>query len=138
MTFSLALVNGDLVQQGSTLQIVSGSAKLQQDMSLWLTERLGVDRFHPNYGSVLPNFIGGVIGQGTQAAVQSEVDRVLGNYQAVQMQSFNSSPQLFSFDELLSDITNIAVGVNYDTVSVGVSVVTGSGTFVDSFAKTQV
>lgn len=138
MTFSLALRDGDLVQLGSTLQTVSGANKLQQDMSLWLTERLGVDRFHPRYGSILPNFIGGVINLSTQADVQSEVDRVLGNYQAVQQQTFNANPQLFSYDELLNDLLSVDVGVSYDTVSVAVSVSTGASTFVSVNTQTSV
>lgn len=138
MTFSLALKGGDLVQLGSVLGIVSGSDKLQQDMSLWLTERLGVDRFHPRYGSILPNFIGGVVNLSTQVAVQSEVDRVLGNYQAVQQQAFKANPQLFSYTELLNDLVGVDVGVNYDTVSVAISVTTGANTFVSVSTQTSV
>lgn len=129
MTFSLALGNGDLVQEGSRLGIVYGTGKLTQDMTCWMEERLGVDRFHPRYGSVLPNFIGGMITASTQAAVQSEVDRVLGNYQAVQQQAFKDNPQLFSLDQLLNALTDVQVGINYDTVSVAVSVSTGSNTY---------
>jgi hypothetical protein len=138
MTFSLALQNGDLVQQGSSLAIVSGTAKLQQDMGLWLTERLGVDRFHPRYGSELPNFIGGVVDMTTQSKVQGEVDRVLGNYQVIQMMAFQNSPQLFSFDELLQTLTGVQVGLNFDTVSVAVSVATGSGSTAIASASTSV
>lgn len=138
MTFSLALQNGDLVAQGSSLGIVSGTAKLQQDMGLWLTERLGVDRFHPRYGSELPNFIGGVIDLSTQSRVQTEVDRVLGNYQTIQMMAFQNNPQLFSFDEMLQALSAVNVGINFDTVSVAVSVVTGSGAIATASASTSV
>lgn len=137
MTFSLALKNGDLVLSGSNLAIVSGSDKLQQDMTCWLEERLGVDRFHPRYGSILPNFIGGIVNLSTQAAVQGEVDRVLGNYQAVQQQAFKNNPQLFSLVELLSGLTGIDVGINYDTVSVAVSVTTGTNSFVSIISSTS-
>ena len=138
MTFSLALQNGDLVTQGSTLAIVSGTGKLKQDMSLWLTERLGVDRFHPRYGSVLPDFIGGVIDMTTQSKVQGEVDRVLGNYQTIQTASFAANPQLFSFDELLSALNYVNVGLTYDTVSVAVGVTTGSGAPVTTTTSSKV
>lgn len=138
MTFSLALQNGDLVQQGSTLAIVSGTGKLKQDMSLWLTERLGVDRFHPRYGSVLPDFIGGVIDMTTQSKVQGEVDRVLGNYQTIQMAAFAANPQLFSFDELLRALNYVNVGLTYDTVSVAVGVTTGSGALATTTTSSKV
>ena len=138
MTFSLALANGDLVQQGSSLAIVSGIDKLEQDMSLWLTERLGVDRFHPRYGSVLPNFIGGVIDLTTQSRVQGDVDRVLGNYQAIQNLALQNNPQIFSFEELLNALTAVDVGITYDTVSVAVSVTTGSGATATTSTSTSV
>jgi phage baseplate assembly protein W len=138
MTFSLALQNGDLALQGSSFGIVSGTAKLQQDMSLWLTERLGVDRFHPRYGSQLPDFIGGVIDLTTQSKVQSEVDRVLGNYQAIQMAAFQNTPQLFSFDEMLSSLNAVNVNLTYDTVSVAVAVTTGSGALATTTTTSSV
>ena len=129
MTFSLALGNGDLVQNGSSLAIVYGTNKLVQDMTCWLEERLGVDRFHPRYGSVLPNFIGGMVTASTQAGVQSEIDRVLGNYQAVQNLAFTANSQLFSLDELLNTLANVDIGITYDTVSAAISVTTGANTF---------
>lgn len=138
MTFSLALQNGDLVVQGSSLAIVSGTGKLQQDMGLWLTERLGVDRFHPRYGSQLPDFIGGVIDLSTQSRVQSEVDRVLGNYQAIQIAAFQSAPQLFSFNEMLNSLNAVNVNLTYDTVSVAVSVTTGSGVIATATTSSSV
>jgi hypothetical protein len=128
VTFSLALANGDLVQQGSNLGVVYGTSKLTQDMTCWLEERLGVDRFHPRYGSVLPNFIGTMINASTQAAIQSEIDRVLGNYQAVQNKDFQANPQLYSLDQLLNTLANVNIGISYDTVSADISVTTGANT----------
>jgi len=125
MTFSLQLANGDLVQNGSQLGIVYGADKLKQDMTLWLAERYGVDRFHPAYGSNLENYIGGIIGFGTQSMVYSEVMRVLTNYQKVQFQGFKATPNLYSLAELLWSINNVNVGVTYDQVNIAVSVSNG-------------
>lgn len=122
MSFSLQVSNGDLVQTGSQLSIVYGTDKLTQDMTLWLAERYGVDRFHPSYGSNLENYIGGMIGYGTQSMVYSEVMRVLTNYQKVQMAGFKSAPSNYALAELLWTINNVNVGVNYDQVSVAVNV----------------
>lgn len=122
MTFSLQVANGDLVQQGSQLGIVHGVDKLKQDLTLWLTERYGIDRFHPGLGSNFQNYIGGIIGYHTQAMVRQEAERVLDNYQKVQWRSLRETPQLFSLAELLMNINAVDVTVTFDAVNVGISV----------------
>ena len=81
MSYSLAISNGDLVQQGSRLGLVYGVDKLRQDINCWLLERYGGDRFHVNMGSILQEFIGGIISESSRAEVQAEIFRVLQNYQ---------------------------------------------------------
>lgn len=122
MSFSLKVANGDLVMDGSRLAIVSGIDKLKQDLTLWLAERFGIDRFHPAMGSNLQNFIGGVIGYGTQSLVYSEVMRVLSNYQRVQTQHFKELPRKFSLSELLWNVDAVNVNVLYDQVNIMVNV----------------
>lgn len=122
MSFSLQVANGDLVIAGDQLGIVWGAAKLQQDMTLWLAERLGVDRFHPAYGSMMQNYIGGIIGYNTQSMVYSEVMRVLDNYQKVQFQAFRQNPANYSLSQLLYAINSVDVSLTYDSVNVQVSV----------------
>src|SRR4051812_40238165 len=107
MTFSLMVANGDLVQQGSQLGIVANVDKLKQDLTLWMTERYQIDRFHPAMGSNYQNYIGGVIGYHTQSMIRSEAERILDNYQKVQYASFRNSPSRFSMDELLWSINAI-------------------------------
>jgi hypothetical protein len=118
MSYSLAVVNGDLQQQGSSLSIVYGINKLTQDITLWLMEQYGIDRFHPNMGSVLQQFIGGMVDGSTQAEVQGEVLRVLQNYQAVQYRGLRQNPQVYSLSELLYSIDSVTAAVTYDTVNV--------------------
>lgn len=125
MSFSLQVVNGDLAVQGSQLGIVYGTDKLRQDLTLWMTERFGIDRFHPAMGSNFQNYIGGVIGYGTQAKVKGEAERILDNYQKVQYRGLKATPTLYSLSELLWSINTINVGVSYDTVSVAVNVSNG-------------
>lgn len=122
MSYSLKVADGDLVQNGSELAIVSGQDKLYQDMSLWLTERYGVDRLHPQYGSTLESFIGGVIGVHTQAKVYNEILRVLGNYQAMQTKLFTANPSNFSIAEIMASIDDVRIEVLYDTVNATVIV----------------
>lgn len=122
MTFSLRVSNGDLVLAGNTLGVVYGTDKLTQDLTLWMCERYGVDRFHPWYGSQFQNYIGGVISTSTQAMVYTEASRVLDNYQRLQGQAFQQAPANYSLSELLATVNNVAVTVNYDQVNVAVSV----------------
>ncbi len=122
MTYSLAVADGDLVRKGNSLAIVYGSEKLKQDLCLWVTERYGIDRFHPKMGSVLPDFIGSVINSNTRSMIQSEVLRILQNYQAVQMQGIKSAPHKYSYSEILYSIDAINVAISFDTVSATVAV----------------
>jgi len=122
MSYSLAVRNGDLVREGSNLAIVWGIDKLKQDLQLWVAERYGGDRFHPELGSVLQDHIGDVISPRTRAEIEDEVMRVLDNYQRVQMYGFKRNPRLYSMTELLESIDKISVAINFDTVSVAVSV----------------
>ena len=55
---SFALQNGDLVLGQGGLLTVTGPSKVRQDLSIAMREPVGCDRFHPNWGSVLPNYIG--------------------------------------------------------------------------------
>lgn len=121
MSYSLAVANGDLVQQGSSLSIVYGIDKLKQDVTLWLMEQYGIDRFHPTMGSILQDFVGGVIDGSTQAEVQGEVLRILQNYQAVQYRGLRQAPQVYSLSELMYSIDSVTATAGYDTVNVSVS-----------------
>lgn len=96
--------------------------KLTQDMTLWVTERYGIDMMHPTMGSLLQDWVGGIIDYSTQAQVQSEILRILQNYQAVQYRGLQNSPQKYSLSELLHSIRDINVQVLYDTISVSITV----------------
>lgn len=122
MSYSLAVQNGDLVRQGSNLAVVWGVDKLKQDLQLWVAERFAGDRFHPDMGSVLQDYIGTVISNRTKAEIEHEVMRVLDNYQKTQIYGFKRNPRLYSMSELLDAVKEVAVSVNFDTVSVSVSV----------------
>lgn len=127
MSYSLALENGDLHATGSRLDIVQGTAKLAQDVDLWLREDYGINRFHPQYGSILDAFIGGVVSPHTNTEVQSEVLRVLSNYQNIQLSRFQANPEKFSSEELLNDVSNVNTTVAYDKVVVTVNFTTAAG-----------
>ena len=132
MTYSLAVIDGDLAQRGSSLAIVYGVDKLRQDLSLWITERRGIDRFHPKMGSILPDFIGSLITDSTKSQIQTEIMRVLQQYQSVQMQSLKSAPQNYSYSEILYSVNAINVALSFDTIyaSIDVSALDGASSIV--------
>lgn len=122
MTYSLMIKNGDLSVLGSQCQIVYGQSKLEQDLTLWLTQRIGSSRFHPDFGSALQSFIGSLIGPATQANCYNEILRVLTNYQAMIYSLFTANPSVFSLSELPYSIDSVNVGVSYDTVKATITV----------------
>lgn len=129
MSLSLKVVNGDLSITAGTFDTVSGQDKLKQDLTLWLTERYRDDRFHPTYGSILDGYIGGVINASdTVVRVQSEVLRVLSNYQQIQLARFKESPNKFQPSELLQQVNGVDVSLSYDKVVVLVRMTTAAKT----------
>lgn len=129
MSFSLKVVNGDLSISAGKFDLVSGTEKLTQDLTCWLTERYRDDRFHPNYGSILDSYIGGVIqADETIVRVQSETQRVLANYQQMQMARFREFPNKFLPSELLQSVNGVDVSLSYDKVIVLVRITTSART----------
>lgn len=127
MSISLKVVNGDISVRAGRIETVSGADKLKQDLTLWLTERYQDDRFHRGYGSVLDNYIGGVITNDTTTRVRSETLRVLSNYQQLQIQNFRENPTKFSPQELLQSVNGVDVTVSYDKVVVIIRITTSAG-----------
>lgn len=126
MSRSFRLVNGDLGLAGPTVDTVSGVQKLLQDLDCWLRERFQVDRFHRGYGSTLDMYIGGVIDDDTTLNIESEVYRVLGNYQNLQLQRVTENPERYSPAELLDTVLGVRATLHYDRVNVFVSIVTAA------------
>jgi phage baseplate assembly protein W len=124
MSFSLAIEDGDLVRKGASFGIVYGTDKLKQDLGLWLTESFGGDKMHPELGSMLDSWIGGIISPSAKSEVEAEVLRVLQNYQAVQLRGIKTIPQKYSMSEILYSVNDIKVVMNYDTVAVTISIST--------------
>lgn len=126
MSYSLAIADGDLVQKGSQLAVVQGVNKLAQDIYLWVMERYGIDRFHVNMGSILQEFIGGIVSESTRAEVHAEIFRILQNYQALQLRKFKEHPELLSSSELLVSVDDIQTALSYDTVTAAIKLRNGS------------
>lgn len=96
MSWSLQIRNGDLVTDGAKLGVVTRQAKMIQDLSHWILERMGTDPLHPGYGSLIDggvtptgDYVEGVIGSGdmdfAQITVEQEIRRIIGEYQERQL-----------------------------------------------------
>lgn len=129
---TLKIENGDLVISNGAYAVVEGSDKIVQDLGIAVATPYGVDRFHPKYGSVLPNYVGTPIDEGTKMLVENEMTRIITNYQAVQTTNMNSyivqgkqSP--YNQNELVQSIKELQVVQDYDTLEVTAVVSTLSG-----------
>ena len=127
MTTSFRISDGDLVLSGSELAVVSGLAKLSQDIQLWVKEIYQNDRFHPAFGSTLEGFVGQIIDEDSAFYIENEIRRVLENYQTAQLRGVQRNPDVYSDDELLDTINSVTATLDFDKVYVSVKVTTVAG-----------
>lgn len=137
----MRISSGDLVVGSKrAYESVTGSAKLQQDLELWLLEKVGTDPSTPTYGSSLdggviggetfPSFIGQSTTQARIREIESEIRRVLELYQETQLTKMQSEMAQFrgkhtlGADEVLVSIDSIEAAVQGDLVIVKVGVST--------------
>lgn len=128
MSFTIQIQDGDIALHGNTFAVTDGIEKLKQDLTTWLKERYRSDRFHTSYGSILDGFIGGVVSQNVLFEIETEVNRVLQNYQALQYRRYKSDPQSLTPSEILAEINNVTATASYDRVTVAVDFTTYLGT----------
>lgn len=129
---TLALRNGDLVVGTTGHATISGSQKIRQDLALALGEPYADDRFHPEWGSLLPNYIGEQIGPELQSLVISEAARVLQAYvdgQAAEIQkdALTSSMSRYDTSDVVRQVNGVNATLGIDTISVKVSLTTQAG-----------
>lgn len=129
---TLLLSQGDLVVGPGGHAEITGSGKVRQDLALALGEELGHDRFHREWGSVVPRFIGAPITPETEMAVYSEVARVLGAYIGGQRQqqnrdSLESRVSRFTLSDVIEEVVSIDVRQGYDTLYISTVLRVASG-----------
>lgn len=129
---SLALVGGDLSVGPGGFQTVTGAARIHQDLALFLGEDAGSDRFHPQWGSVVAEYIGQPLDEETKFHVKSEVGRVIQQYinsqnSVLNSVSLNGERSNHSTDDIVVEVVDIQVEALYDTLKVSASLVTASG-----------
>lgn len=127
MSFTISIEEGDIELKGNTFAIVTGTKKLEQELEVWLKERFGSDRFHTNYGSTLDYYVGSVMSRTAVFEIESEVGRVLRNYQALQHRKFQSNPQSLDPSEILAEVNSVVAKPDYDRVEVTINFTTYRG-----------
>jgi hypothetical protein len=142
MSWSLKLENGDLSISGSRIGIVTGKAKLAQDLRNWILEHMGTDDLHPGFGSLLDGgitpqgaVVPGVIGTDdldvAEVEIRSEIQRIVSDYQSLQLARAKSDKLSYGRatmtpSEVLLSLDDIAIEQNMDTLKVTISISTAS------------
>lgn len=124
--------NGDFILGPGGLATVRGETKLRQDLGIIMREGLGVDRFHPKWGSVLADYAGDMVSSESIGLIKGEVHRLIQNYMVIQSQQVESdlgsgrSPR-YTPEEIIIGVSGIEVQQRYDRLNVKVSVQTLAG-----------
>lgn len=129
---TLALAGGDLVVGATGHQTISGKAKIRQELALFLGEDYGTDRFHPEMGSVLIEYIGQPIDEETDMLVRAEVGRVIQQYISIQDREVlrdHLAQRMSRFDasDVVVGITGISAEIDFDSIRVSVALRTQAG-----------
>lgn len=147
MAWSLALRNGDLTLGQAQYGTVTNEAKLVQDLRCWILERMGTDDMHPNFGALID---GGTAADGTERAgvigttdidlaqtlVESEIWRIVREYQAQQLARAKSERQTygkttFTKGEVLVRLEHVELQQSLDSLNVHLFIVTAADTQID-------
>ena len=147
MTWSLQTRNGDLTLGNASYGTVTGEDKLVQDLRAYILEPRGTDSAHPLFGSLLDgglntdgSFSKGLIGHTnnafTELEVESELRRIISDYQARQLQRAKDDRLIYgkttlTKGEILLGVTFINVEAKTDTLSITLSLETAKGTTVE-------
>lgn len=129
---TLALASGDLVVGSTGFETISGARKIRQDTALALGEVFGSDRFHPELGSILDDFLGQPVNAETEMLVRAEIGRVIAQYVAVQDREVLKDhlalrASRFDASDVVTAINQIVAKMGFDTIRVTANLVTQSG-----------
>lgn len=110
---------------------ISGSAKVRQDLALALGEPYGNDRFHPQWGSVLSEYVGRPIDSDTEMLVRSETARVVQVYIDIQRveiveDALAGRRSRFTTADVVARLDDIETEIRFDTIRVLLSLFTQS------------
>jgi hypothetical protein len=129
-----ALQNGDLVVGQSGYVMVSGQAKVLQDLTVATAEPYGSDQYHPGWGSYLSSYLGQDPSL-VPTLAETEVTRLVSNYMTVQqyqqtqaLAAGQSSP--FTNEDYVTGIASMSTSQDLTSITVAAQVQTASGNTV--------
>lgn len=144
MSWSLAIVNGDLSYGQHGLNTVVGADKVVQDLECCILEPLGTDYSDPDFGSIIEggidsdgniymSLIGDTNDDTTAALIEVELQRIAQNYQAEQVERNQNDLSTYgvstlSAGEALLSISNITTQQVGTMCYVTATLTTGTGT----------
>ena len=139
---TLAIAGGDLVVGPTGHKTISGAQRIRQDLALHLGEDYGSDRFHPEMGSILPDYVGEMIDPDVEQQVGAEVARVVQQYIAIQEREvlrdhLAARLSRFNASDVIVGITGIQTSVDFDSIRVNASLLTQSGETVSATRTIQ-
>lgn len=126
---TITVSNGDIQLNNGKIQFLTGSAKLIQDLQLWLEEPLGTGYTTPGFGSLLYEYVGQSSANLATSTVENEVFRVLQLYQGQQIISLKNaqnSAMLSNWNksEIIQNINSVKASLQYASIVVEVSITT--------------
>jgi hypothetical protein len=129
---TLELRNGDLVIRPGGFGMVRGTKKVQQDLGTIVREALGTDRFHPRFGTVLHDYLGGYQDATAYALIRGELHRLINNYimvqtGAIQADMARGRRPRYGPEEIITSVQAIQIQQRLDRFNVKVVVRTASG-----------
>jgi phage baseplate assembly protein W len=130
------IVAGDLVVGSGGYEMVEGVQKVRQDLGIIVREPYGIDRFHPDWGTVLYQWIGQPISEYTRMMIESEITRMIRNYSTLQLEAMErdvvgSRKPRFSTGEIVAEVETIETRQEADRLHMKVTVRTVSDEQVD-------
>ena len=129
--FALKIHNGDIVVDQGLYATVTGINKVHQDLRVAMSEHFGSDRFHPKWGSMLPEYIGRSQDDATTIMIRTEIERVVNNYIMLQRVAINRAISAnkrprFGAGEVVVKLDDLEVKQYYDSYNVRFTVTTMS------------
>lgn len=126
------LDNGDIVIGQDGYAAVEGPEKLRQDLAVMLKEPFACDRFHPRWGSMLPEYVGMTADDASALYIRGEISRLLQNYMYTQSDILSKDVAAgrkprYSRGEVIGDITDIQIQQSFDSFKIKVVLRTLSG-----------
>lgn len=141
MTWSLKLHHGDLERNGNELAKATNETKLVQDLRCQFLYQMGLDKMHPDYGSLIdggvtPNGVvkESLIGQDNKdyakSLLYSEIQRIISDYQERQLARAKTDKMIYgkatlTRREVIRSVKNINITENLDGLHVMITIETG-------------